>query len=311
MADEVGSALESGRAVVALESTLLSHGLPHPRNREVAGALEDTVRGRGAVPATIAVIDGTVRIGLDEAALDAICAASPSDVIAKATTRDLAMHVVARTTAATTVAATAHLAAMAGIPFFATGGLGGVHRGARDSWDESADLVALSCTPITVVCSGVKSILDVAATLERLESLGVTVVGYATSRFPGFFVPDSGFPVRQRIDSPEEGARLEHTQRDLGIDAAIVVAQPVSSESQVDQSLHDSVVAEALDAAASQGVSGADVTPFVLDMLHRRSSGATLAANVALVTANADLAARMAVAHAALTRADAATAEPS
>src|SRR6185312_14109214 len=199
---EVSQALEEGRPVVALESTLIAHGLPQPENVEIARMIEGAIRDEGAVPATIAIVDGMVRIGLDREALDLI----GGDGVAKCSARDLAVVMARRATGATTVAATATLAVRAGIGVFATGGIGGVHREARESWDESADLTTLGQTPITVVCAGVKSILDVEATLERLETLNVTLLGYQTDRFPGFYLVDSGFPVPWRVDSAEEVA---------------------------------------------------------------------------------------------------------
>jgi len=220
---EVSDAIEEGRPVVALESTLIAHGLPRPENVEIARMIEGVVREEGAVPATIAVVDGMVRIGLDSQALDAIGA----DGVAKCSARDLPVVMARRATGATTVAATATLAVRAGIGVFATGGLGGVHREARESWDESADLTTLGQTPITVVCAGVKSILDVEATLERLETLNVTLLGYQTDRFPGFYLADSGFPVPWRVDSPEEAAAVVRSRAELGGEAGIVVANQI------------------------------------------------------------------------------------
>lgn len=297
LSEAVAAALAVGAPVVALESTILSHGLPHPRNRQVADAIEQAVRDGGATPATIAVMAGVPRIGLDPRDLDRLCRpSSGTDDVAKASTRDLAWHVVRGSTAATTVAATAHLAAKVGIRVFATGGIGGVHRGARDSWDESADLAGLARTPITVVCSGAKSILDIGATLERLESLGVTVAAFGSDSFPGFYVRDSGHRAPQRVDSEVEAAELECAQRALGLAAAIVLGNPIPAEAELDPVLHREVVDDALATAERVGVAGADLTPYVLDRLHRRSKGATLEANIALVLANAARAARIAVA---------------
>jgi pseudouridylate synthase len=298
---EVASALDEGRPVVALESTIISHGLPRPANLDVARQIEQVVRGAGAVPATVAVVDGTVRIGLDEAALSTI---ATSDGIAKASLRDLAVVVARGGHAATTVAATSHLAASAGIGVFATGGLGGVHRGAATTMDESADLSTLSRTPITVVCAGVKSILDVGATLERLETLGVAVVGYRTDRFPGFYLTDSGFGLDWRVDSPEEVAAIMGARRSLssaaltggGSSAALVVANPLPVEEQVDPALHDRVLAGALAVADAAGISGKAVTPFLLERFHAETGGESLRANVAIILRNAGLAARIAAA---------------
>jgi pseudouridylate synthase len=284
---EVSDAIEEGRPVVALESTLIAHGLPRPENVEIARMIEATVREEGAVPATIAIVDGMVRIGLDREALEAVA----SDGVAKCSARDLAVVMARRTTGATTVAATATLAVRAGIGVFATGGLGGVHREARESWDESADLTTLGQTPITVVCAGVKSILDVEATLERLETLNVTLLGYETDSFPGFYVTDSGYPVPWRVDSPEEVADVAHARAELGL-GAIVVANPI--DEPLDQELHDRVLESGLAAAAEQGIRGKDVTPFLLDHFHRETEGASLEANVRLVLRNAALAAQIA-----------------
>jgi pseudouridine-5'-phosphate glycosidase len=284
---EVSEALDEGRPVVALESTLIAHGLPRPENVEIARMIEGTVRDEGAVPATIAVIEGMVRIGLDRAGLEEI----GSGEAAKCSARDLAVVMARRETGATTVAATATLAVRAGIGVFATGGLGGVHREARESWDESADLVTLGQTPITVVCAGVKSILDVEATLERLESLNVTLLGYQTDRFPGFYLEDSGFPVPWRVDSPEEVADVAHARAELGL-GAIVVANPI--DEPLDPDLHDRVLAEGLAAAGAAGVRGKEITPFLLDHFHRETEGASLEANVRLVLRNAALAAQIA-----------------
>jgi pseudouridylate synthase len=291
---EVGDALRDGRGVVALESTLIAHGLPAPDNLRVAREAEAAVRAAGAVPATIAVVAGAVRIGLDDAALSAIAL---RDGVIKAGVRDLAPAVARGIDAATTVASTAFLAARAGIPAFATGGLGGVHRGARDTWDESADLTTLGRTGIVVVCAGVKSILDVAATLERLETLNVTVAGYRTDAFPGFYLSDSGHPVGWRVESAEEVAAMVRARDALGLaDRAIVIANPLPADEQLDPALHDRVLRESLDAAATAGIAGRDVTPFLLDRFHRETGGASLQANVRLVLRNAELAGRIAVA---------------
>src|SRR3954454_12751893 len=255
---EVSEALRDRRGVVALESTLIAHGLPAPDNLRVAREAEAAVRAAGAVPATIAVVAGEVRVGLDDAALEAIAL---GEGVMKAGVRDLAPAVARGANAATTVASTAHLAARAGIAAFATGGLGGVHRGARETWDESADLTTLAQTGIVVVCAGVKSILDVAATLERLETLNVTVAGYRTDAFPGFYLSDSGHPVPWRVESPEEVAALMRARSSLGLDGrAIVGAHPLPPEEQLDPALHDRVLRESLEAVAAAGVAGRDVT---------------------------------------------------
>ena len=292
IAPEVAEALEARRPVVALESTIISHGLPRPRNLEVAHDVEAAVRSAGAVPATIALVRGEVRVGLDDDALRKI---AERDDVVKCGVRDLAVVVARGGYGGTTVAATTHLAARAGIRVFATGGLGGVHRDARDSWDESADLETLARTGIVVVCAGVKSILDVAATLERLETLNIAVLGYRTDRFPGFYLTDSGQPVPWRVDSVAEAAAVVRAREELGTaDRAVVVANPLPPDQQLDPPLHDRVLAEGLIAAEAAGVHGKDVTPFLLDYLAEETSGASLEANVELVVRNARLAAEIA-----------------
>jgi pseudouridylate synthase len=294
IAPEVGEALAAGRPVVALESTLIAHGLPSPRNLEVALQLEEAVRAGGAVPATIAIVSGEARVGLDSEALALI--ASGSDVV-KCGVRDLAVVAARGAHGATTVASTGWLAARAGIGLFATGGLGGVHHGARETWDESADLDTLARVGVCVVCSGVKSILDVGATLERLETLGVTVLGYGTDRFPGFYLADSGFPAPWRVESAAEVAAVLAARAALGTDGrAVVVANPLPRDEQLDPELHERVVAEGLAAAEDAGVSGKEITPFLLDYLQRETRGESLEANVRLVLRNAALAAEIAVA---------------
>ena len=294
---EVADALRTGRPVVALESTIISHGLPRPDNLRIAREIEAAVRAGGAVPATIAVVGGRARIGLDDDALAQL--AGDPDVV-KVSVRDVAVVAAAGGVGATTVASTAHLAARAGIRVFATGGLGGVHREARDTWDESADLTTLSRTPVLVVCAGVKSILDVGATLERLETLNVTVMGYRTDRFPGFYLRDSGHQVPWTVQSPDEVAAVLRAQDDL--DTArfgSLLANPIDAADELDDGLHERTLNSGLAAAAAAGVRGKDVTPFLLDHFHRATDGASLTANVALVLSNARLAAEVAAAHAA------------
>ena len=292
IAPDVAEALAAGRPVVALESTIISHGLPRPRNLEIARRVEEEVRAGGALPATVAVVEGKARVGLDGPALAAI---AERDDVVKCGVRDLAPVAARGGWGGTTVAATAHLAARAGIRVFATGGLGGVHRGARESWDESADLTTLASIGIVLVCAGVKSILDVGATLERLETLNVTVLGYGTDRFPGFYLSDSGHPVPWRVDSPAEVAAVVRARARLGTDeSAVVVANPLPPDEQLDPEVHDRVLAEGFAAAESAGVTGKDVTPFLLDFLARDTGGESLEANVRLVMRNAALAARIA-----------------
>ena len=267
ISDEVSDAIASGHGIVALESTIISHGLPTATSAATARQIEDAVRRGGAVPATVAVVDGTVRVGLTD---DALVRVAEDEGVVKTSVRDLGPVVARGLTGATTVAATAYVARLAGLRVFATGGLGGVHRGARVTWDESADLAALAAAPVTVVCAGVKSILDVAATLERLETLSVPVLGYRTDAMPGFYVRDAGLPVPWRVESAGDAAE----EMDLG--------------------LHERTLAEGLAEAGRRGTSGKDVTPFLLGWFHERTDGASLAANVALVLANAGLAAEIA-----------------
>jgi len=287
---EVAAAQARGGAVVALESTLIAHGLPRPRNLEVARDVEEIVRRHGATPATIAVLDGTVHIGLTDVALERIAG---EESLAKLGIRDLPVALATGGSGATTVASTALLAARAGIDVFATGGLGGVHRGG--GYDESADLAALAATSILVVCAGVKSILDVAATLERLESLSVSVLGYRTDAFPGFYLTDSGHPLDWRIEEPAQAAAVFTARRALQ-PGAVVVAQPLPVGEQLDPLLHDRVLADALVAADADGIAGKAVTPYLLENLHRVTGGESLRANVRIIERNAELAARIAVA---------------
>jgi pseudouridine-5'-phosphate glycosidase len=296
VADEVQEAIEGGRPVVALESTIIAHGLPRPDNLRVARELEAVVRACGAVPATIAVLGGEVRVGLGDAELERIGGGGD---VAKCSVRDLPVVCARGGDGATTVAATAHLAERAGIAVFATGGIGGVHRDAAASFDESADLVALGQTPICIVCAGVKSILDAGATLERLETLGVTVLGYRTDRLAGFYLTDSGHDLPWRVESPDEVAAIMRARSDVASPGAVLVANPLPVGEQLDPVLHDRVLEEALAAAASQGVHGKAITPFLLDRLNQATQGDSLRANIALVTRNAALAGEIAVAAAA------------
>ncbi|MER6731900.1 pseudouridine-5'-phosphate glycosidase [Streptomyces puniciscabiei] len=294
VSEEVREALGAGRPVVALESTIIAHGLPRPRNLQVARELEDAVRREGAVPATIAVLDGRPCVGLDKEQLERV---ANEDGIRKLGHRDLPLAVAAGASGATTVSATAQLAALAGLRVFATGGLGGVHRQWTVTQDESADLGLLARTRITVVCAGVKSILDVPATLQRLETLGVAVAGYGTDRFPGFYLSDSGHPVDWRLDTPEQVADVMRAQDALDAPpSALIVAQPVPEAEQLDPELHARVLADGLRACADQGVSGQAVTPFLLDYLVQHTDGASLTANLAAVRGNVRLAARIATA---------------
>jgi pseudouridine-5'-phosphate glycosidase len=297
---EVAEALAAGRPVVALESTIISHGLPRPDNARIAREIEQAVRAEGAVPATVAIVAGQAGFGLDDAALAVVAG---DDTVVKVSPRDLAVVVARGGHGATTVASTAHLAARSGIRVFATGGLGGVHRGASATYDESADLSTLARVPTTVVCAGVKSILDVPATLERLDSYGIGLVGYGTDRFPGFYLTDSGYPVEHRVDSPEQVAAVMAARAALGTDdTALVVANPVPEPDQLDPALHDRVLSAALAGAQAEGVHGKDVTPYLLARFHRDTHGESLRVNTTIILRNAALAARIALAHSAIER---------
>ncbi len=291
---EVAAALEEGAPVVALESTLISHGLPSPDNLEVAREAERVVRAEGAVPATVGVIGGVAKVGLEESDLELMATARD---VAKLTARDLAVAVAKGSDGATTVAATAHLAALAGIRLFATGGLGGVHREARESWDVSADLAVLAHTPVAVVCSGAKSILDVPATLEYLETLGVPVVGYRTRRFPGFYLTDSGSPLDWAVDDEEEAALVIRALPELGLGrSGLVVANPLPEDEQLDPGLHDRALRAGLEELARLGVRGKEATPFLLDRFAVETGGKSLRVNREIIVRNAGLAARIAAA---------------
>mgnify|MGYP000943423983 FL=1 len=289
---EVSAAIKAGKPIVALESTIISHGLPRPSNLEVALECERIVRDAGAVPATIALLDGKILVGLERSELEAI---ANRDDISKASIRDLAIVVAQGKSAATTVAATAHIAAMAGIHVFATGGLGGVHRGANESFDESADLTALANVDMTMICAGVKSILDVPATLERLETLAITLVGYKTNAFPGFYLTDSGYTLEHRVDSPAEIAEIIKARTYVGtLTKALVVANPV--EKEMDKARHDEILASGLAKAEKEGITGKAVTPFLLEHFHTTSKGESLAINTEIIKSNCLLAAQIAVA---------------
>ncbi|WP_217140531.1 pseudouridine-5'-phosphate glycosidase [Streptomyces sp. AC627_RSS907] len=297
VSEEVRAALDARRPVVALESTIIAHGLPRPRNLLVARELEEAVRREGAIPATIAVLDGRPHVGLGQEQLERV---ANENGIRKLGHRDLALAVASGASGATTVSATALLASLAGVRVFATGGLGGVHREWTVTQDESADLGLLARTRITVVCAGVKSILDVPATLQRLETLGVAVAGYGTDRFPGFYLSDSGHPVDWTLDTPEQVAAAMRAQDSLGgPQSALVVANPVPEDEQLDPGLHARVLADALRACREAGITGQAVTPFLLGHLVRHTDGASLSANLAAVRGNVRLAARVAAAWAA------------
>jgi pseudouridine-5'-phosphate glycosidase len=289
---EVADALRIGKPVVALESTILSHGLPRPDNLRVGREIEAAVRSAGAVPATVGVLGGVVTVGLDDAGLQRLAL---TDGVLKVSVRDLPVAAALGADGATTVASTAAVAAKVGIRVFATGGLGGVHRGAAQTYDESADLAALGRTPVAVVCAGVKSILDVPATLERLETLSVTVLGYGTDRFPGFYLTDSGYSVDWRVETPDQVAAVLNAAQDL-VTGAVVVANPLPEDEQLDPALHDRVLAEGLAGLERDGVTGKDVTPYLLAHFHAATEGRSLDVNVRIILRNAELAGRIAVA---------------
>ena len=291
VADEVADALRERRGVVALETTIVVHGLPHPTNLEVARRCEDAVRASGSVPATIGVLDGKLVVGLSATQLERL--AEPSRESAKLSARDLGVALATARDGATTVAATIAAAHWAGISVMATGGLGGVHRDAASSFDESADLTALSRTPVLVVASGVKSILDIGATLERLDSLGVPVLGYRTSRFPGFYLHDSGFGVDWRVEDAHDAARAFVLHREFS-PTGVLLANPVTAQRQLDARLHDDALTSAFDVARRARVTGKDVTPVLLAEFARFTAGRSVRVNEDLVVANAELAGRVA-----------------
>lgn len=287
--NEIKSALAAKAPIVALESTIIAHGLPRPKNLEVALEVQDVVRKHGATPATIAIIDGEINIGMEDAELSQLAS---RDDISKASIRDIPFHLAKGSSAATTVAATSHIARLANIQIFATGGLGGVHRGAEKTWDESADIHSLSSIPVIVVCAGAKSILDIPATLERLETNSVPIVGYQTSKFPGFYLADSGFSIEHQLNTPEEIAQLWKEQISAGItEKGLVVANPVIN--QMDPKLHAQLLENGLKTANTQNVSGKDVTPFLLEFFHKNSQGESLRVNIEIIKANAKLAAQI------------------
>lgn len=294
-APAVADAIAAGRPVVALESTIIAHGLPRPANLEAARGFEQLLRDQQVTPATVAVLDGRVRIGLTDDELERVAC---SDIV-KASVRDLPVLLGTGRSGATTVSATAFLASRAGLRVFATGGLGGVHRFASSTFDESADLVTLASTPLTVVCAGVKSILDIAATLERLETLGITVLGYRTARFPAFWLRDSGHDLDWQVDSAAEVADVMAAADGLGRREAIVVANPLAADAELDRALHDDALAGALADADARGLRGKQVSPFLLAAMVEATSGRSLEVNLALVRSNVALAGEVALAWAA------------
>lgn len=296
LSPEVSEALATGKPVVALESTIISHGLPRPRNLEAAKEFEEILRSNGVTPATIAILDGVPQIGLDATGVDRIA----NEDLVKASVRDIPILAAKKASGATTVAATAHLASLAGIRVFATGGLGGVHRGAIDTFDESADLSTLAVTPITVVSAGVKSVLDIPATLERLETLSVPVIGYRTKKFPAFWLTDSGYTLDWQLDSPAEIAAAMKAQDELGHGQGIVVANPIPLQQQWNPTEHDRVLAIAFEASKKAGVTGKAVTPFLLGFIVEESGGRSLEVNLDLARNNVRVAGEIAKSWAAI-----------
>lgn len=294
LSEEVREALGAGRPVVALESTILCHGLPFPASLETHAAAEEAIRGAGAVPALVAVVDGAPRAGFSAAGTEALARAGSA--VRKATTRDLGLLAVRRESGATTVAATMAIAAAAGIRVFATGGIGGVHRGAAETFDVSADLVELGRTRVVVVAAGAKAVLDLPKTLEALETLGVPVVGFGTSDLPAFWVRSSGLPLEVRCDDPAEVARLARAHWAWPGSGGVLVANPVPAEAALPREAVDGAIERSLAAARGQGIAGKAVTPFLLARLAEETGGRTLAANRALVVSNAAVAARVAAA---------------
>lgn len=294
---EVQQALAAGKAVVALESTIISHGMPYPKNVHTALEVERIVRAEGAIPATIAILGGRLKVGLSESEIDYL--GKEGTRVAKVSRRDIPFILARGTDGATTVAATMIIAHMAGIGVFCTGGIGGVHRGAQDTMDISADLQELANTPVMVVCAGAKSILDLGLTLEYLETSGVPVMGYQTSDLPAFFTRTSGFKLAHRVESPEEAASVFAAMGGLGYRTGAVVANPIPPEYSMDEGFINGKIEEALASANAEGVKGKDITPYLLDKLDKITEGKSLDANIKLVYNNAQVASRIAVALAA------------
>jgi pseudouridylate synthase len=296
MTDEVRKAVTSGKPVVALESTIIAHGMPFPQNQEMAREVEDVIRGRGAIPATIAIVNGELRAGLSSAELENFARTGPG--IAKISTRDIPYAVAKGIDGATTVASTMRISAMAGIAVFATGGMGGVHRGAEKDFDVSADLIEFSKSNVAVVTAGAKAILDLPLTLEYLETQGVPVVGFGADVFPAFYSRESGLKVTQRLDTADEVARLMQAKWRLGLEGGVVVANPIPAQSEIPASEIGPHIEKALAEAKQNGIHGKDVTPFLLKRITEITEGRSLKANIALVMNNARVAADIAVAYA-------------
>ncbi len=292
--EEVRHALENNQPVVALETTIISHGMPYPQNLEMAKEVERIIRDNGAVPATIGIMNGKIKIGLTESELEEF---ATNKSVEKVSRRDFPYILASGKIGATTVAATMIAAQLAGIRVFATGGIGGVHREGEITWDVSADLTELAQTNVAVVCSGAKSILDLGRTLEYLETHGVPVVGYRTDEFPSFFARESGFGVDFRLDTPEEVATLMDTKWQLGLNGGLVIANPVPEADALNHREIEAVIQQALAEAKEKGITGKQVTPFLLDRVKLLTAGKSLQTNIALVKHNAEVAARIAAAY--------------
>ena len=292
VAPEIAEALEAGKPVVALESTILSHGMPYPENREFAGRVEEIVRGEGAVPATTAIIGGKLKVGLTPDELEVMCRA---EGVGKVSRRDVPVYLAVGRTGATTVATTMMLAQMAGIRVFATGGIGGVHRGAETTFDISADLQELARTSVAVVCAGAKSLLDIPKTLEYLETMGVPVLGMGTEDFPAFYCRKSGCKVDYAVSGPQEAARILRTKWELGLAGGVVIGNPIPEEYELDFDEMEKVIGRALEAAREEGIHGKDTTPFLLAHIKDYTKGVSLASNLQLAYNNARTASRIAV----------------
>ena len=290
---EISAAIRDGKPVVALESTILSHGMPYPDNLAFAAEVERIVRAEGAVPATMAIIDGVLKVGLTQDELELMC---KGEGVAKVSRRDLPIMVAEKRTGATTVASTMILASLAGIRVFATGGIGGVHRGAETTMDISADLEELAQTPVMVVCAGAKAILDLGLTLEYLETKGVPVLGYGTDELPAFYTRESGLGVDARIDTPEDLAAIFQAQRDLGLKTGMLVTNPIPQQYAMDKAVIDKAIDQALAESHEQGIHGKETTPFLLARVAELTGGDSLESNIQLVLNNARVAAKTAVA---------------
>lgn len=292
---EIAEAIKEGKPVVALESTIISHGMPYPQNVAMAKHCEEIIRENGAVPATIAIINGRIKVGLSEEELELL---ATSKQVAKVSRRDMAKVIAKKEMGATTVASTMICAKMAGIKFFVTGGIGGVHRGYEETMDVSADLEELAITDVNVICAGAKSILDLPRTLEYLETKGVPVVGYGTDYLPQFFTAESEYKLNLRLDTPEDIAEMIKTKEELDLGGAVLIVNPIPSEDSMDKKYIDGLIDEAIAQANRDGISGKDVTPYLLAKIVEESEGKSLKANIALVYNNAKLGAKIACAHA-------------